>query len=89
MSNFVDDLNLTPSEELLYELLVARTRLGHTWWTCGDNRTSRKAAESLAFKGVIHTMHGIVEHTFRAKLTDEAIEDLLESYVPPILGGPL
>ncbi|WP_336818980.1 hypothetical protein [Gordonia sp. MMO-8] len=84
-----DTSALTPSEELLLELLVARTRLGHDWWTIASNATSRRAAETLERLGVIRTMHGLTENTLRARLTEAQrfSIDLDSSYLPPILGG--
>lgn len=80
---------MTPTEELLLELLIARTRLGHHWWTIASNTTSRKAAYSLADKGLVVVMHGAVEKTFRAHLTDDARRFMENDYTPPIQGGPL
>ncbi|NKS29297.1 MarR family transcriptional regulator [Rhodococcus hoagii] len=81
---------MTPTEELLLELLIARTRLGHHWWTFSSNAASRKAANALAYKGLVVVMHGIVESSFRAHLTDEARQRFMDNdYTPPILGGPL
>lgn len=84
-----DISGLTPTEDLLLELLVARTRLGHDWWTIASNTASRKAAGTLVERGVISTLHGTVEGTFRARLTpaQRVAIDLDSTYVPPILGG--
>lgn len=82
------EISLTPTEELLLELLIARTRLGHHWWTIGSNAASRKAAKGLEDKGLVVVMNGIVEKTFRAHLTDDARPFMDNDYTPPILGGP-
>lgn len=74
---------LPPTEDLFMEVLAARARLGETWWTFGTN--TRKTAKSLEAKGLIDTMHGVVERTFRARLTDKGAKDVLASnYTPPI-----
>lgn len=59
----------TPTEDLILEVLIARARLGERLWTFNSN--SLKQAEILASKGWIHTIHGIVENTYRASLTDK------------------
>ncbi|AEQ20966.1 conserved hypothetical protein [Rhodococcus phage E3] len=83
------EIPLTPTEELLLDVLIARHRLGHDLWTIGSNAASRKAADSLADKGLVITLNGIVEKTFRARLTGEARRRYMGSdYTPPILGGP-
>lgn len=79
----------TPTEDLMLELLIARTRLGHYWWTLASSAASKKAANSLEARGYIGLMHGVVEKTFRAYLTDKAKNEFMKTkYVPPILGGP-
>ncbi len=81
---------LTPTEELILDVLGARTRLGHLIWTFGSNGTATRAARSLERQGLIVYMNGVVEKTFRAYLSEEgkalAMDD--PNYVPPILGGP-
>jgi hypothetical protein len=85
-----DGEKITPTEELILELLVARCiRLGHNLWTFGANPTSTRAAKSLERKGYLILMHGAVEHTFRAIPTDKTrAQFATKNYVPPILGGP-
>lgn len=80
---------LTPTQDLLMEVLFARTRLGHTLWTFDRNRATTKAANELQALGYISVMHGVVENTFRAELTEHAIKEFMSNiYVAPILGGP-
>jgi len=78
---------LTPTEDLLLEVLIARHRLGERLWTFEARH--RKAIGSLADKGLVASMHGIVEHTVRASLTPAAIKAYVSpKYVPPILRQP-
>lgn len=59
----------TPTENLILEVLIARARLGERLWTFSSD--SLKQAETLASKGWIDVMHGVVENTYRASLTDK------------------
>jgi hypothetical protein len=80
------DVGLTPTENLILELLIARFRLGERLWTLDSN--VRHQVESLGSKGYVHEMNGIVPMTVRARLTDEAIAMYLSfDYVPPIAEG--
>ena len=64
-------------------VLSARYRLGERIWTF-DSR-HKKAIESLAEKGYAIPMHGIVEKTVRASLTEAGkAEYILDSYVPQV-----
>jgi hypothetical protein len=74
----------TPTEELILEVLVARTRLGEGLWTFeGRNAV---ALSSLEEKGYIRTMHGVTENTIRAVLTKMATAEFLSpNYRPPII----
>lgn len=56
---------LTPTQDLIMEVLAARTRLGETWWPF-DNKYRRASAELV---GLVDRTHGNVENTFRLKLT--------------------
>lgn len=77
------DEKFTPTEDLVMEVLAARYRLGENWWTF-DSRHSRTLAR-LADRGLLRTMHGIVEKSVRAALTDDGVKAYIdESYVPPI-----
>ncbi|MEJ7648587.1 MAG: hypothetical protein WKF57_05970 [Nakamurella sp.] len=60
--------NLTPTQHLILELLSARDRLEDRWWPLPTSLSA--AAESLVELGLIQTMHGFVEKTFRADITD-------------------
>lgn len=85
------EIDLTPTEGLVMEVLAARHRLGEHLWTF-DSRLNR-AIESLADKGLVMPMSGQVERTVRAALTQEGLSAYVsDRYVPPILrevGGML
>lgn len=78
-----EEKNLTPSEELVMEVLIARWRLGERLWTFSSRQ--KRTIERLAAKGYVTSMHGIVEKTVRASLTDKSVsENLTFNYIPPI-----
>lgn len=78
-----DQDHLTPTEDLILEVLIARHRLGENLWTF-DARHKRVIG-SLADKGWVTPMHGMVENTVRASLTQAAIDKWVsDAYVPPI-----
>lgn len=80
---------LTPMQDLMMEVLVARTRLGHQIWTFTRNRAATKAAMRLQALGLLTLMNGIVENTFRVSITSKGLSEYgVVDYVPPILGGP-
>lgn len=71
------------------EALVARTRLGHTWWTFPSRPPITKAARAMEARGMVTIMHGVTERTFRVGLTPGGLASYGEAdYVAPILGGP-
>lgn len=73
---------LTPTEELVMEVLAARYRNGEKLWTFRTRE--RHALESLAKRGLVETMHGIVEGTIRASLTQAGRSAMLsETYKSP------
>lgn len=75
--------DLTPTEDLLMEVLAARYRLGESMWTF-DKRHAKSLAR-LADRDLVRTMHGIVEKTVRTSLTQKGIDAYIdERYVPPI-----
>ena len=70
---------LTPTEDLILEVLAARYRLGEQLWTFSSRHG--RALSSLESKGFIGLMGGIVEHTARAYLTDSGKREALsETY---------
>lgn len=75
---------LTPTEELLMEVLAARTRLGECFWTFSTRSAITKAAKNLEAKGLVFLMGGQTENTFRAGLTDTGkAETMSKTYVSP------
>ena len=77
---------MTPTEDLCLEVLAARHRLGEIWWTF-DTR-HHAALKRLESRGLVSVMHGIIEKTIRARLTDAGRDETLStSYVPPIHRG--
>lgn len=75
---------LTPTEELLLEVLAARYRCGETAWTF--SRRMRPIAVRLESRGLVNWKSGIVENTILVWLTDEGQETVLsDTYVPPVL----
>lgn len=62
-----DPVHVTPTEDLLMEVLSARYRLGENLWTF-DLR-HKKALERLEAKGLVTVLHGIVDHSLRASMT--------------------
>lgn len=77
---------LTPSENLIMEVLVARARLGEMLWTFDSN--VRHHLASLEEKGAVMVLNGIVPKTVRAGLSDEAVLALLSfDYSPPFMSG--
>lgn len=58
---------LTPTQDLIMEVLAARTRLGESWWPFPN--IHNRASKGLEKLGLADRMHGDVENTFRLKLT--------------------
>ena len=72
----------TPTGDLICEVLAARARTGETMWTF-DSRLHRQA-EALSDLGLIGIVHGTVEKTFRAYLTEAGRKEYLDDgYVTP------
>jgi hypothetical protein len=73
---------LPPTQYLVLEVLGARHRLGHTMWPFPTSCT--KAIKALEELGLVNSMHGNVEYTLRASLTQVAVDTLLSgTYLPP------
>lgn len=66
---------MTPTEDLVLEVLAARYRLGHQLWTF-KSRHSR-VINSLVEQGLVFSMHGVVEKTVRAGLTEKGMDAVL------------
>ena len=72
--------NLTPAEDLLMEVLIARTRLGEPWWTFEYRQ--RPTLNRLVAKGLI-TIEAAVTPHLEAHLTPLARDIYLSyPYVP-------
>lgn len=81
MSGYDD---LTPTEELVMEVLAGRWRTGEHFWTFAARAPITRAAKALADKGLVWLMHGQVERTFRAGLTEAGQSASLDpTYNPP------
>lgn len=79
-------MSLTPTQELVLEVLAARYRLGERHCRVGCHSRCRPAVNALANQGLVGTKGGIVEHTVLAWLTDAGLKRVLDDdYVPPIL----
>lgn len=53
-------------------------------WTLEASPAMTKALEVLASRGLVTTMHGAVEHTVRARLTEAGREATIPgAYLPP------
>lgn len=74
---------LTPTEGLVMEVLAARYRLGENLWTFDSRNVG--TIRRLARKGLVEEIHGIVEHSVRAMLTEKGKEyyGLNKPYTPP------
>lgn len=64
---------LTPTEDLILDVLVARFRLGETIWPF--DRRNEAALRRLESRGLINRMGGNVEGTERAWLTEKALHE--------------
>lgn len=76
-------IRLSPTQELILEVLGARYRLGETIWPF-DSKL-RPQLRKLESHGLVTRMHGIVENTERASLTEAGRDMVLTAvYVPPV-----
>lgn len=74
---------MTPTEDLVMEVLGARARLGESLWTFESRH--RKTLEKLESAGYVTVIHGIISGTVRASLTDKGKELVLDDlYVSPL-----
>lgn len=80
------DVKRTPTQHLVLDVLAARYRLGEHMWTFPTS--CKSAINFLTEQGLVGQMHGVIEHTLRAWLTDAGKKAVLsDSYVPPLLEG--
>lgn len=68
-------VDLTPTEELMMDVLAARHRLGDTTWTFSTKASP--AAQRLERKGLARWKYGIVEKTILVSLTEEGKKEWL------------
>lgn len=74
------DIKLTPAEDLVLNVLAARWRVGEHLWTFDSNQ--KRWLDSLADKGLVNVMHGMVENTVRASLTEKGKQEYFNGNVP-------
>jgi len=78
---------LPPTQFLVLEVLGARHRLGENLWPFRS--TLVPALRALEQLGLVWTMHGSVENTVRAGLTETGRDAVLScEYVPPAFRPP-
>jgi hypothetical protein len=78
---------LPPAQYLIVEVLVARHRLGHDFWTFPDQL--RKKMRRLEAAGLVGYRSGPAPASIQAWLTNTGRSwAMLPGYVPPIMGGP-
>jgi hypothetical protein len=58
----------TPTQDLLLEVLIARHRLGEQLWTFSSGMKNQ--LEQLETLGWVRVIHGVVENSVRACLTE-------------------
>lgn len=68
---------LTPTQDLVMEVLAARRRMGENLWTFESRHT--KTINQLAELGLVYVASGVVEKTIRATLTDAGVKYSLSS----------
>lgn len=76
--------SLTPTEDLILEVLIARHRLGEPFWPVSTR--NQKAINSLAGKGLVSDYGSVTENSVRVGLTIKAKAYWCnpDTYVPPI-----
>ena len=77
---------LTPTEELVMDVLAARFRTGERLWAFGSGAT--RAVLRLEQLGYVQSMHGITDHTIRASLTGAGRAAWLSTSWVPALDTP-
>lgn len=75
-------MKVTPTQNLLLEVLAARYRLGEHLWTFEARHAHQ--LEKLADLELVDVLSGVSEGTVRAMLTEKGREEVLsDSYTPP------
>lgn len=73
---------LTPTEDLVLEVLAARHRLGELVWTFATRH--RPAIRRLEARGLVAWKHGVVENTVIVQLTADGVAEAISpDYTPP------
>lgn len=67
---------LTAPQDLMVDLLVARTRLGEPFWPISTKLT--RTYTELSAKGYVEVLHGHVSGTVRLSLTATARKELID-----------
>lgn len=83
MSTAASGPRLTPAEDLLFQVAIARHRLGDTPYLIESRH--RSTAQRLATKGLVWTDSGIVERTIKIGLTTLGEIVGISDYTPPAL----
>lgn len=81
-----DPERLTPTEELVLDVLAARHRTGEHLWTL-DSRVA-PAVRRLEAAGLVTSMHGATQNTIRASLTAAGRGAWLSATWVPALDTP-
>jgi hypothetical protein len=63
------EIPLTPTQDLVMEVLAARWREGWSVWTFDARH--RRTLEQLAARGLVHEKSGVIEKTWLGWLTDQ------------------
>ncbi len=82
----MDEPKLSPTQELVMEVLAGRWREGRSVWTFSARH--RRTLESLASLGLIHQKSGVVERTRLAWFSDKGLEawGMNKDYAAPVPG---
>ncbi|AER47533.1 hypothetical protein CL96_gp107 [Mycobacterium phage Firecracker] len=80
--------NITPTAELILEVLAARHRLGEQFWTFPSRRAIRKASRELAEAGLVWVDTAPTPGSFRVGLTEQGKLACIDpKYTPPVVRG--
>ena len=78
-------MSLTPSEELMMEVLASRSRLGEPFWTF--NRRHLRTARALLSKNYVTEIKSPTENLITVTPNQDELKNFLrEDYLPPALG---
>ena len=79
----MNEVELTPTEDLLMEVLAARVRAGESCWTF--TRAHHATLQSLEVKGLLHFKTDPTGEAFRAFLTDLGRDTFMSAgYTEPV-----